>query len=444
MGRDINDLSMEGGAEAVRLAVANGRSVPKKLEREAVQGEVVTKRPAKRNKYQAGEGKPTQPTAENIADEVATSTSYEVAYDEFLGELMHRRRGSGLEWERWSDTHLAELRVEFNKRGFATPSKELTRDMVSMVARHNNFDSAIEWANNLSWDGVGRVATFAHVYLKAPLNAYTQAFAHYLWTALAGRVIKPGCQCDYVPVLVSRKEGLRKTTTVGLLAPAPEFAGSIRMDIKPDDLSRKMRGKVILEWAEMAGLKTRDEESIKDFVTNRVEEWVEKYETHTTRYPRRNLIIGTTNDVRLLPAYGDGRRWFPLELHEVIDTAALERDRDQLWAEAIHTFKHFGVLWQDADLLARGVRDDYREEDPRETTLRRWLDQASREHQYTNEERPFETADVQKALLDAGHRRYDDRSLPQLLESLGFEKRKQRVSGKPVWRWYRRSERTNH
>lgn len=443
MGRDINDVSMAGGADAVRLAVANGRNVLKKSERKEISAQAATSRPAKRKKQQSGEGKPSQLNAKDIEDLLRADTTYEVARDQFLGELMRRRRGSDLEWERWTDTHLTELRVEFNERGYATPSKELTRDVVSMVADYNKFDSAIEWANSLSWDGVGRIATFAHVYLKAPLNAYTQSVSHYLWTALAGRVIEPGCQCDYVPVLVSRKEGLRKTTTVGLLAPAPEFAGSIRMDMKPDDLSRKMRGKVVLEWAEMAGLKTRDAESVKDFVTNRVEEWVEKYQTHTTRYPRRNLIIGTTNDVSLLPAYGDGRRWFPLELHEVIDTAALERDRDQLWAEAIHTFKHFGVLWQDADLLARGVRDDYREEDPRETTVRRWLAQTSREHQYMNGDLPFETADLQKALLDAGHRRYDDRTLPELLESLGFEKRKQRVSGKPVWRWYRRAGRTN-
>lgn len=35
MGRDINDIACEGGADAVRLAVYNGRRIPKKSEREA-------------------------------------------------------------------------------------------------------------------------------------------------------------------------------------------------------------------------------------------------------------------------------------------------------------------------------------------------------------------------------------------------------------------------
>ncbi|MFM0558944.1 VapE domain-containing protein [Paraburkholderia sediminicola] len=385
-------------------------------------------------------GRLIKPTAEKLFESVANFMEYEVAYDEFAGQLMRRRRGAGLEWERWTDNHLTAMRVEFDRCGFATPPKDLMRDVVRLVAHGNSFDSAIEWANSLKWDGVGRIATFAHVYLKAPLNAYTQAVSHYLWTGLAGRLMVPGCQCDYVPVFVSKAEGLKKTTMVSLLAPSPEFAGSIRMDMAPDDLSRKMRGKLVLEWAEMQGLKTRDEEAIKDFVTQRVEEWVEKYETHTTRYPRRNMLIGTSNDMRLLPSYGDGRRWFPLALSQQIDADAVVRDRDQLWAEAIHTFRHFGVLWQDANELAKSVREQFREEDARLVTVQRWLEQTSISHQFSNGDRPFATADVQGALKAAGHRKYDDKTLSSLLESMGYESGRVRVEagGNAVWRWHKR------
>jgi putative DNA primase/helicase len=36
MGRDLNDVAMDGGVEAVRLAVANGRRIPKRSERDAL------------------------------------------------------------------------------------------------------------------------------------------------------------------------------------------------------------------------------------------------------------------------------------------------------------------------------------------------------------------------------------------------------------------------
>ena len=41
MGRDINDLACEGGTEALRLAVANGRRVPKGSERDVSNDEPV-------------------------------------------------------------------------------------------------------------------------------------------------------------------------------------------------------------------------------------------------------------------------------------------------------------------------------------------------------------------------------------------------------------------
>ena len=50
--------------------------------------------------------------------------------------------------------------------------------------------------------------------------------------------------------------------------------------------------------------------------------------------PRSTVFAGTVNEGGYLGDATGGRRFWPLELRDRIDVAALEADRDQLWAEA--------------------------------------------------------------------------------------------------------------
>jgi hypothetical protein len=292
-----------------------------------------------------------------------------IGYDEALADTVVNDGGA----RSLADNDYTVWQIELERRGFNPLSRDMMRAAVENVAHENAFDSLKDWANDLQWDGVGRVAPFAHTHLGGPLNAYTQGVSHYLWTALAGRAIEPGCKADYVPVLVGR-EGTGKTQAVEALAPNPRFFAPIDMTAKQDDLARKTRGVVVAEWAEMRGAKTRDEEAIKDFVTRREENHTPKFKERNVRYLRRFIIIGTTNDMGVLPAYGDARRWFPLGIAGNIDIEAIKRDREQLWAEGVYLFKNFGVLWQDADKTSPTVRDDFREEDPMRLPVISWLE----------------------------------------------------------------------
>jgi predicted P-loop ATPase len=52
------------------------------------------------------------------------------------------------------------------------------------------------------------------------------------------------------------------------------------------------------------------------------------------------------------------RRYLPMTCGPV-DCEAIEKNRSQLWAEALHTFKENGIMWQQAE-LARKVHDNFR------------------------------------------------------------------------------------
>ena len=79
-------------------------------------------------------------------------------------------------------------------------------------------------------------------------------------------------------------------------------------------------------------------ENVKAQASRRVDRARLAYARSAVDVPRQFIMIGTTNkgtgDAYLKSDTGN-RRFWPVEIDQ-FDTAALERDRDQLWAEAAH------------------------------------------------------------------------------------------------------------
>ena len=79
-----------------------------------------------------------------------------------------------------------------------------------------------EWAQSLGpWDGTPRVDKFLHTYFGAEDNDYSTAVSRYLWTALAGRALKPGIKADMVPILYGQ-QGTIKSSAIAALVPWEE------------------------------------------------------------------------------------------------------------------------------------------------------------------------------------------------------------------------------
>jgi hypothetical protein len=274
-------------------------------------------------------------------------------------------------WRRMENVDYTELCLRLERGKFQNITKELIRDSVAYVAALNTFDSAQHWLGGLAWDGVPRVRGFLHRYLGAADTPYTQAIGLYLWTALAGRVLVPGCKADMVPVLVGA-QGTRKTSAVAALVPADDFFTPIDLNDKDDDLSRKMRGKLVIELGELRGLATREAEHIKGFITRTVEEWVPKYFELTARYPRRCVFVGTSNKDDFLADETGERRWLPF-VCGMCDPDSIKADRDQLWAEGRELFGVNGVMFHEAETLAGAEHESFTAHDEWESVILAWM-----------------------------------------------------------------------
>lgn len=298
-----------------------------------------------------------------------------LAYDRFTDQAMccWTDEGDGATWRSLGDHDIFRLQCKLDERLFKAVSGRLVSQAVHAVVRENSFDSAIEWAKSLQWDGVPRVEQFFTTYLSVEDGPYPRAVANYLWTAMAARALQPGHKADMVVVLHGA-QGVGKTTTVQALAPTPEAFAEVDLSARDDNMARMLRGKLVGELAELRGLQTREGGAIKAWISRDTEEWTPKFKEFATTYKRRVIFVGTTNDREFLDDDTGERRWLPITVG-VADLAALKRDVGQLWAEAVAMFCCEGVLWRDAQELAGKEHAKFKVSDDWEDIVRVWLDQ---------------------------------------------------------------------
>ncbi|TRZ57348.1 MAG: hypothetical protein D4S02_13800 [Rhodocyclaceae bacterium] len=358
-----------------------------------------------------------------------------LGYDQFRDEIMCST-DAGKNWAPFKDVDYVTLRITLERRGFKPIGRELIRDVVSRVAEDNKFDSAEQWLQALAWDGVPRIDTFLPTYFDADDTAYTQAISTYIWTALAGRVMDPGCKADMAPIFVG-PQGIRKSSGVAAMAPAQEFFCEISFAEKEPDLARKMRGRLIAEIGELRGLHSRELEHIKAFITRTHEDWTPKFKEFNTVFPRRLLFIGTTNQTEFLADETGNRRWLPVKVRAV-NVSAIERDCLQLWAEASERFLAKGVAWSDAERLAGDQHQQHMITDTWEETVREWLQQVGADGVKNAARRYLRLGEVLKFALhfdDKSITRREELRLGRVLKAIGYEKKDVRDDDKKFKAW---------
>ena len=299
-----------------------------------------------------------------------------LGYDTFRDE--YAIKYEGMEWRAMRDSDYLMMRRNLeNLKGykFDPIPRELFRECVMFVAEKNSFDSQAMRVRSYKWDGVKRVETFLRDFFGGEDTPYTRAVSLYFWSALAGRSLVPGIKADMAPIAVGR-QGSRKTSLVQAIAPETDMFVELDFSKSDDDLARDMRGKVIAECGEMKGIGAKQNEHIKSFMSRGCEVWTPKYKEFTTRYYRRCMMIGTTNEDEPLPEDETGhRRWLPFKVNQDA-TCGVDKMldlREQLWAEGVVLFDKHGVMWDRAESLAKPQHADFRKTDSWEDILHEHL-----------------------------------------------------------------------
>jgi hypothetical protein len=231
------------------------------------------------------------------------------------------------------DPELEGIYLTLDARFGFRPSIDFFRMVVQDEARRNAFHPVRDYLAALHWDGTPRLEKWLAVYADAEDSEYVRAVGRLVLVAAVRRVRQPGCKFDEMLVLESR-QGLDKSSALGVLAIEEQwFTDSLPLNADDKKVIETLKGRWIVEAAELQGLRKGDVEHLKAFLSRRVDRGRPAYGRLPIEAPRQCVIVGTTNHERYLRDSTGNRRFWPVRV-ACFDLDALRRDRDQIWAEA--------------------------------------------------------------------------------------------------------------
>ncbi len=300
-----------------------------------------------------------------------------LAFDDFSQEIVVRQP---LPWDDatgpfprpWEDADDVRTAEWLQLRGVNVAPLVVGR-AVGAVAREHRIHPVRDWLEHLRWDGTPRIETWTSIYLGvAPTAFHHTVGALWLISAVA-RIFRPGVKADHMLILEG-PQGARKSTAIKVLAGEDWFTDELP-ELGSKDAAIHMQGVWIVEIAELDAIGRAEVSRIKAFLTRTTDRFRPPYGRYTVEVPRQCVFAGTVNPDTYLRDETGNRRFWPLRCG-TIDIAALARDRDQLWAEAVHRFREGAIWWLDDPALlaeAAAAQEARYQADAWDARIDRWL-----------------------------------------------------------------------
>lgn len=228
-------------------------------------------------------------------------------------------------------------------------SKELAIDCLVQVANEKPYDPVRLYlehcAANVAPTYIDRLAT---TYLR-PSDAdipeptiYDEMLKRTLIGAVA-RAFNPGTKHDTACVLMG-DQGAYKSSFWGCLG-GPFFSDALG-DISTKDDVMVLHRSWIMEWAELDHITNRRHAGqVKAFLSQAIDLMRVPYGKAVESFPRRGIIVGTTNKTTgfLVDETGNRRFWViptTKTQEDQIDTASLMLERDAIWSAVVHAYRN--------------------------------------------------------------------------------------------------------
>lgn len=236
----------------------------------------------------------------------------------------------------WTDCDDVRLRQWFEERDIAPQSPGVVGAAVETLSREFPCHPVRDYLAGLRWDGKARLDHWLKTYVGATgPQPYLETVGSKALIAAVARVMKPGCQADHVLVLEG-PQGIGKTSVIRELGGV--WTTDSISELSGADAAIQLAGVWLVELPELAALRRSDLESMKAFLTRTVDRYRPPYGKRSVDVPRQCVFFGSTNEGQYLRDRTGNRRFWPVSCTR-IDLDALRRDRDQIWAEALHRYE---------------------------------------------------------------------------------------------------------
>jgi predicted P-loop ATPase len=302
-----------------------------------------------------------------------------LAYNEFNARVVIRKR---LPWgdetidATWTDHHDSLTRAWFQREDIAAQHADVGR-AVQAAARANVFHPVRDFFDALVWDGTPRLDTWLSTFLHVDDTEYSRAVGPRFLISAVARVYKPGCKVDHTLVLEG-SQGKQKSEVLRTLAIQDDWFTDRLSNVGSKDAALEMPGVLLVEIAELDAFTKASSSAVKGFLTRRFDRFRPPFGKYPIRLLRQCVFAGTVNPTAggYLKDPTGARRIWPVACQGVIDREALERDRSQLWAEAVARFNAGAKWWLETpelEALATAEQALRFKEDAWKGPISKWL-----------------------------------------------------------------------
>lgn len=284
-------------------------------------------------------------TTENFALIMKNDRYYaNIHYNELSSRAeIHTTKNGKLDIKKWTDTDEAKSR-SYIESTYNLYSKDKHGDALRILFEERSYNPIIDIVDSLKWDGTPRCSSFLNKWGKVEDSPYSREVSRLIFAGGIHRLYAPGTKFDDVPILIGTEQGEGKSTLIRFLAINDSYYGEVTT-VEGQAAIEQLQGKWICEISEMLALtKNKEQEAIKAYITRAVDSYRRPYDRYISEFPRRCILIGTSNRSDLLVDKTGNRRYYPVKVHSIGYDVYKHEDeiRDyilQCWAEARDLYK---------------------------------------------------------------------------------------------------------